>query len=225
MSKQVQLQGVWKSYQDGDTRTEVLRGVDLEIADRETVAVVGPSGAGKSTLLHLMGALDRADAGSILVGGQNLDALSNQELARFRNRSLGLIFQFQELLPDFTALENVVLPARIAGERSGTATDRGRELLAEVGLADLGHRFPAQLSGGERQRVALCRALINRPSLILADEPTGSLDLEHGEEVMQVLLAAQREHTTAMVVVTHDPAIAARCGRVLTLRDGRLDRQ
>lgn len=222
MTPLVELEGVCKGYQDGERRTEVLRGVDLLVEPGEAVAVVGPSGAGKSTLLHLVGALDACDRGTVRVAGEDLGSLDNRRLARFRNRQVGFVFQFQELLPDFTAAENVAVPARIAGRSREEAMRAATEALRAVGLGELGHRFPAQLSGGERQRVGLCRALINRPALVLADEPTGSLDHEHGDRVLDLLLELRREHQTALILVTHDRDTAGRCGRVLTLRDGRL---
>lgn len=222
MTSLVELQGVHKGYQDGDRRTEVLRGVDLTVERGEAVAIAGPSGSGKSTLLHLIGALDGVDSGTVRVGGEELGALNARRLAAFRNRQVGFVFQFQELLPDFTAAENVAVPARIAGRPRAESMAAAEEALTAVGLGDLGHRFPAQLSGGERQRVGLCRALINRPALVLADEPTGSLDHDHGEQVMNLLLQLCEDHETTLILVTHDRDTAARCGRVLTLRDGRL---
>lgn len=222
MTPLVELAAVHKGYRDGDRRTEVLRGVDMVVERGEAVAVVGPSGAGKSTLLHLIGGLDNCDQGAVRVAGEDLGHLNGRRLARFRNRQVGFVFQFQELLPDFTAAENVAVPARIAGRSRDQAMSAAEDALRAVGLEGLGHRFPAQLSGGERQRVGLCRALINRPALVLADEPTGSLDHEHGERVLDLLLELRREHQTALILVTHDRDTAGRCGRVLTLRDGRL---
>lgn len=222
MTPLVEVAGVWKSYRDGDSRTEVLRGIDLTVDPGEAVAIAGPSGSGKSTLLHLIGALDPFDAGSIVIAGRRIEDLNEAELARLRNQELGFVFQFQELLPDFTAVENVAVPARIQGSDGDRARALAQEALESVGLGGLENRFPAQLSGGERQRVALCRALINGPALVLADEPTGSLDQEHGEQVIDLLLTLQEQHGTSLILVTHDRQIAARCGRVLTLRDGRL---
>ena len=222
MSPLVELSEVWKSYQDGEARTEVLQGVDLQVEAGESVAIVGPSGSGKSTLLHIIGALDHYDRGIVEIGGRSLAQLAARELAAFRNREVGFVFQFQELLPDFTAIENVAVPARIAGVAASAAEQRAREALGAVGLGDLGDRFPAQLSGGERQRVGLCRAVVNRPSLILADEPTGSLDEEQGEAVIELLLGLQKEYGTTLILVTHNPEIASRCGRVLALREGHL---
>lgn len=222
MTPLVELEQVHKGYQDGDRRTEVLRGVDLTVERGEAVAIAGPSGSGKSTLLHLIGALDLADSGTVRVDGEELGALNARRLAAFRNRRVGFVFQFQELLPDFTAAENVAVPARIAGRPQGESMAAAEKALTAVGLGDLGHRFPAHLSGGERQRVGLCRALINRPDLVLADEPTGSLDHDHGAQVMNLLLELCEDLETTLILVTHDRDTAARCGRVLTLRDGRL---
>jgi lipoprotein-releasing system ATP-binding protein len=186
------------------------------------VAIMGPSGSGKSTLLHVLGALDRPDAGSVEVAGQNLAALRGSALAGFRNRTLGFVFQFHQLLPDFTALENVLIPGRIAGGDADALRRRGRALLEEVGLADRMEQFPNQLSGGERQRVALSRALLLEPPLILADEPTGNLDPRSGDQVFDLLTELQRRHRATVVLVTHNPDIARRCGRLLHLEDGVL---
>ena len=222
MSVTVSARGLTKSYSDGARSVEVLKGAELEVAPGELVAVVGPSGSGKSTLLHLLGTLDRPDAGRIAIGGVDPASLSGRELAAFRNRTIGFVFQFQELLADFTALENVVLPGRIAGGETAALTDRARGLLAEVGLEPRADHFPSELSGGERQRVALCRALLLEPPLLLADEPTGNLDPASGERVFDLLLALQRCHGTTALVVTHNPKLVERCARLLVLQDGVL---
>ena len=222
MSVAVRARGVFKSYRDGAQRTEVLRGVDLELEPGELTAIVGPSGAGKSTLLHLLGGLDVADAGEIEVAGQRVDRLDPTALASFRNRTIGFVFQFQELLPDFTALENVVMPGRIAGLESAGIERRAAGLLAEVGMDELEDRFPSQLSGGERQRVALCRALILEPPLLLADEPTGNLDSDSGGRVFDLLIRLQERRGTTALVVTHNPELASRCARLLRLDGGVL---
>ena len=222
MSVAVRAAGLSKAYQDGARRVAVLHGVDLTVEPGELVAIVGPSGSGKSTLLHLLGALDRPDAGSVEIDGRSLSGLSGAALAAFRNRTLGFVFQFHQLLPDFTALENVMLPGRIAGREPREVQARARELLDEVGLADRLDHFPNQLSGGERQRVALCRALVLSPPLLLADEPTGNLDPVSGEHVFDLLLALQARHRTTGILVTHNPAIAERCSRTLELVGGRL---
>jgi lipoprotein-releasing system ATP-binding protein len=222
VSVAVSASGLTKDYQDGVRRVAVLKGVDLAIAPGELVAIVGPSGSGKSTLLHLLGALDRPDGGVVEIGGQSLARLSGAQLAAFRNRTIGFVFQFHQLLPDFTALENVMLPGRIAGGEPRRVLERARDLLLEVGLEErLGH-FPNQLSGGERQRVALCRALALEPPLLLADEPTGNLDPASGETVFELLLAMQARHRTTGILVTHNPEIARQCTRTLRLDGGVL---
>jgi lipoprotein-releasing system ATP-binding protein len=222
MSVTVRTRNVHKYYQDGVRRVEVLKGIDMAVEPGEMVAVVGPSGSGKSTLLHLLGGLDRPDLGTIEVAGQLLSKLSGARMAAFRNSTIGFVFQFHQLLPDFTALENVMLPGRIAGLEPRQVYDHARRLLVEVGLIERLEHFPNQLSGGERQRVALCRALVLEPPLLLADEPTGNLDPESGEQVFQLLLELQARHRTTGVVVTHNPQIAARCTRTLRLDDGVL---
>ena len=220
MGVAVQAVDVSKSYRDGERHVEVLRGVDLSIAAGEMVAIVGQSGSGKSTLLHLLGGLDRPDRGRILVGDSDVGLLSTQELAAFRNRTVGFVFQFHQLLPDFTALENVALPGRIAGWSAPQSERRAAALLDEVGLADRASHFPSELSGGERQRAAICRALLLEPPLLLADEPTGNLDPENGERVFELLLELQARHGTTTVLVTHHPGLARRCARILTLESG-----
>jgi lipoprotein-releasing system ATP-binding protein len=222
MSVAVQALGLHKTYQDGVRRVEVLKGIDLRVEPGEIVAVVGPSGSGKSTLLHLLGALDRPDSGAVEIGGQFLEGLSGAKLAGFRNRTIGFVFQFHQLLPDFTALENVMLPGRIAGLEPRSVHDSARRLLLEVGLEERLDHFPNQLSGGERQRVALCRALVLEPPLLLADEPTGNLDPASGDHVFQLLLELQARHGTTAVLVTHNPGIAERCTRTVLLEGGLL---
>jgi len=218
----VEARGLTKTYRDGQRVVEVLRDVDLAVAQGELVAVVGPSGCGKSTLLHLLGTLDRPDGGSVRIGGTEVSTLAGERLAAFRNRTIGFVFQFHQLLPDFTALENVMMPARIAGRPPAVAEERSRRLLGEVGLAARLDHFPSELSGGERQRVALCRALALEPPLLLADEPTGNLDAASGERVLEQLVNLQKSHGTTAVLVTHNPDIAARCDRVLELSGGVL---
>ena len=222
MSVPVRVVGLDKAYLDATRRVEVLRGVDLEVAPGELVAIVGPSGSGKSTLLHLLGGLDSPDAGTVEVAGEDLSLLSGAALARFRNQMLGFVFQFHQLLPDFTALENVMLPGRIAGREPRAVAAAAEQLLAEVGLEQRLDHFPNQLSGGERQRVALCRALLLEPPLLLADEPTGNLDPATGEHVFELLRAMAKRHGTTMVLVTHNPELARRCARLLLLEDGIL---
>lgn len=222
MSVAVRCRGLVKSYRDGERVVEVLRGVDLDVEPGELLAVVGPSGSGKSTLLHLLGGLDRADAGTLEIGGQRLDRLAPRAMARYRNRTVGFVFQFSQLLSDFTALENVALPGRIAGRAPAEVGERALALLEEVGLADRRDHFPGQLSGGEQQRVALCRALLQEPELVLADEPTGNLDPAAGDAVFRLLVDLQGRHGTTAVVVTHNPELARRCGRISQLESGVL---
>ncbi|MCP4657315.1 MAG: ABC transporter ATP-binding protein, partial [bacterium] len=205
MSVAVEARGIHKSYLDAVRRVEVLCGADLAVRAGEMVAVVGPSGSGKSTLLHLLGALDQPDDGEILIGGQSIGHLDRRRLAHFRNRTIGFVFQFHRLLPDFDALENVMMPGRIAGQPPHRVGERARELLVEVGLKDRLHHFPNQLSGGERQRVAICRALFMEPPLMLADEPTGNLDPASAEQVFGLLVELQAHHGTTAIVVTHNP--------------------
>jgi lipoprotein-releasing system ATP-binding protein len=222
MSVRVEARGLAKSYRDGTREVEVLRGIDLAVEPGELVAIVGPSGSGKSTLLHLLGTLDRPDAGTVSIGGQDVATLTGTRLAAFRNRTIGFVFQFHQLLPDFNALENVMLPGRIAGMAPAEIEPAARRLLDEVGLSHRLDHFPSELSGGERQRAALCRALVLEPPLLLADEPTGNLDAESGERVLERLFDLQARHGTTALLVTHNPEIAGRCGRVLELRDGSL---
>jgi lipoprotein-releasing system ATP-binding protein len=222
MSVAVSADGLRKTYQDGVRRVEVLKGVDLAVEPGEMVAIVGPSGSGKSTLLHLLGALDRPDGGAVAIGGRALAGLSGAALAGFRNRMIGFVFQFHQLLPDFTALENVMLPGRIAGREPRQVLESARRLLLEVGLEERLAHFPNQLSGGERQRVALCRALVLEPPLLLADEPTGNLDPASGDNVFALLLDLQARHRTTGILVTHNPEIAERCTRIQRLDGGVL---
>ena len=222
MSVAVTATGLHKAYRDGVRDVEVLKGVDLALQAGDLAAIIGPSGSGKSTLLHLLGALDLPDSGSIRIGDQLLEAADSQELARFRNRTIGFVFQFQELLADFTALENAMLPGRIAGWRGDRVVEKATTLLAEVGLEHRLTHYPSQLSGGEQQRVALCRALLLDPPLLLADEPTGNLDAENGEQVFQLMLDLRGRRGTTTVVVTHNPQLAERCGRLFTLENGTL---
>ncbi len=218
----ITARGVTRAWQDGVVRREVLRGVDLDLARGETAAVVGPSGSGKSTLLHILGALDRPDEGTVVIDGVDLTAAAPDDLAAFRNRSLGFVFQFHQLLPDFTALENVMMPGRIAGRPLPDLEARALALLDQVELADRAAALPQQLSGGERQRIAICRALLLAPAVLLADEPTGNLDSGNGEQVLGLLDALRARRNTTMVLVTHDREVASRCGRVLRLEGGRL---
>jgi len=211
---------VTKSYAMGKRTLEVLRGVSLEVARGEFLALRGASGAGKSTLLHLFGGLDSPNAGEVWFGGQNLTAMTEAEQTLLRNHKIGFIFQAYHLLPELDALENVCLPARMARTPSTQAAKRGRELLARVGLGERMDHKPYELSGGEQQRVAIARAMINDPELILADEPTGNLDSHTGGEIMDVLLQLRSERNTTLIIATHDASVASRALRIIQLVDG-----
>jgi lipoprotein-releasing system ATP-binding protein len=212
-----------KTYTGGDGGTiNVLSGVDLQVSPREMVAVVGASGAGKSTLLHVLGALDRPTKGYVILGGNPINGLDEEQLASLRNRSVGFVFQFHHLLREFTALENVMMPLRIAGRGVSEAKGRAQELLARVGLSARMHHLPSQLSGGEQQRTAVARALAMDPKVVLADEPSGNLDLANGEMLHELLSEVVNDLEIGMVVVTHNRSLAARAGRVLLLENGRL---
>ncbi|MBI3877757.1 MAG: ABC transporter ATP-binding protein [Verrucomicrobia bacterium] len=216
----LQARALHKSYTLGHRTLEVLRGVDLGVQAGEFLALRGASGAGKSTLLHLLGGLDRPDAGEIWFDGKNLALVNGGALTAFRNRKVGLVFQAYHLLPELDALENVCLPARIAGTDADTTAKRATELLKRVGLAERLEHRPAELSGGEQQRVAIARALINEPALILADEPTGNLDSHTGAEIIDLLCALQHERNATLLIATHDSRVAARAPRVVELEDG-----
>ncbi len=211
-----------KTYQMGRRRVEVLRGVSFEVAAGSFVALRGASGSGKSTLLHLLGGLDLPDVGSIRFEGEELGRLSASRLAGFRNRQVGFVFQAYHLLPELDALENVCLPARICRRPAEEIEGQARELLNRVGLGERMDHRPTELSGGEQQRVAIARALINRPRLVLADEPTGNLDSRTGSEIMDLLCALQSERGMTLVMVTHDSRVASRAPEVLELEDGRV---
>jgi lipoprotein-releasing system ATP-binding protein len=211
-----------KRYVDGPAVVQVLADLDLVVEAGERLAIVGESGVGKSTLLHLLGALDLPTGGRLLFDGQDVFARPEPELAAFRNREVGFVFQFHHLLADFTALENVMLPSLIAREPAGPTRARATELLTRVGLEHRLEHRPGQLSGGEQQRVAVARALVRRPRLLLADEPTGNLDPGTGEEVQHLLLELNQEHGAALVVATHNARLAAAMGRTLRLAGGRL---
>ena len=219
----VEVHGVSKSFQTGDHKVRVLDGVHLSVAPQESVAIVGPSGSGKSTLLNLLGTLDQPDQGTIVIDGKNLSMMGGDELARFRNRNIGFVFQSHHLLPHLTVLENVLVPALAqASEVGDEVLLRANQLLQRVGLGDREKHLPGRLSGGERQRVAVVRALINQPRLILADEPTGALDRISAAEVGRLLIELNREHGITLIVATHSEELAARMDRVLSMENGTL---
>ncbi len=215
--------GVCKHFVSGDgSELQVLRGVDLRIRAGEVVAITGASGVGKSTLLHLLGALDRPSAGEVRLGGRSLEGVDAVEMAHLRNRHVGFVFQFHHLLREFTALENVAMPLRIAGAPSQEAVERARSLLEAVGLSARTTHLPTQLSGGEQQRVAVARALANEPLVLLADEPSGNLDGPTSQQLHDLLFRLRDEEGTSMVLVTHNLELAARTDRILTLKEGTL---
>src|SRR5574337_881084 len=211
-----------KTYGNGYKRVEVLRGADLTVAKGSTVAIIGASGVGKSTLLNILGALDRPTGGEVLYNNEPVFRYDDKKLAAFRNKSIGFVFQFHHLLPEFTALENVMLPALIGGLGRNEANGRAEALLSEVGLSDRLNHKPGELSGGEQQRTAIVRALIQSPDVLLADEPTGNLDTRTGDEVFEVLRDLNRSKGTTMVIVTHNERLASRLDRRLKMTDGRL---
>jgi putative ABC transport system ATP-binding protein len=217
----IALSGINLSLGRGPARVHILKDIDLHIGSGEAVGLIGPSGSGKSTLLMVMAGLERADSGSVVIAGEDLGSLDEDGLARFRGRRIGIVFQSFHLIPTMTAHENVAVPLELAGDRD--AFDRAAQELRAVGLADrLGH-YPAQLSGGEQQRVALARALAPNPAILVADEPTGNLDESTGQQVVDLLFAGHTARNTTLVLVTHDPLLAARCDRVIRMRSGRLD--
>ncbi|MBO4907486.1 MAG: ABC transporter ATP-binding protein [Bacteroidaceae bacterium] len=202
---------------------QVLNGIDLTIDKGEVVSIVGPSGAGKTTLLQIMGTLDRADSGKVIIEGTDVALLGQNELARFRGKNIGFVFQFHQLLPELTALENVMIPALIAHTKRKLAEERARELLTYMGLQDRADHKPSELSGGEKQRVAVARALINRPAVVLADEPSGSLDSQNKRELHQLFFRLRDEMGITFVIVTHDEELAALTDRTIRLRDGQVE--
>jgi lipoprotein-releasing system ATP-binding protein len=219
----LEVQGLTKHYVGGDGGViTVFDGVDFQVERGEMVAIIGASGAGKSTLLHLLGALDRPTAGRVLIGGRALEGMDDDAVSTLRNRTVGFVFQFHHLLREFTALENVMMPLRIAGIGESVARDRALGLLERVGLAGRVHHRPSELSGGEQQRTAVARALAADPAVLLADEPSGNLDHHNSERLHELFAELSRELETAMVIVTHNRSLAARADRILQLEDGRL---
>ena len=218
----IRIVGLHKSYYDAESELPVLRGIDLEIKTSELLAVVGASGVGKSTLLHIMGTLDRPTAGRVLYGDQDVFTLPDTELARFRNKEVGFVFQFHHLLPEFNALENVAMAALITTPNNKAIYEKAAALLEYVGLAERLSHYPSQLSGGERQRVAIARALINNPKVVLADEPTGNLDRRSSEAVHKLLWDLNAESGQTFVIVTHNSELAKQVDRVVQLVDGKV---
>ena len=215
----IELTGITKSFGS----LQVLRGIDLQVEQGEIVSIVGPSGAGKTTLLQIMGTLERPDAGSVRIEGQELTRLSDEQLSRFRNQRIGFVFQFHQLLPEFTALENVLIPGLIARRGRKELTRHADELLRLLGLSQRAHHKPAALSGGEKQRVAVARALINQPAVILADEPSGALDSHNKEELHQLFFRLREEMGQTFVIVTHDEQLAQLTDRTIRLLDGQVE--
>jgi putative ABC transport system ATP-binding protein len=218
----IRLESVSKVVQSGPEKLTILHPLDLEVPKGQFLSIMGPSGSGKSTLLGLIAGLDAPTSGRVVVDGEDLTALGEDELARLRGAKIGFVFQFFHLLPSLTALENVLVPMEIAGIAG--AFPRSRELLREVGLSERTHHYPSQLSGGEQQRVALARALANEPPILLADEPTGNLDAENGRHIVEILLGIHERRGTTIVLATHDQDLAARADRILVLKGGRVER-
>ena len=215
----IDIKGITKSFGP----LQVLKGIDLHIGKGEVVSIVGPSGAGKTTLLQIIGTLDKPDSGDIMIDGTDVRTLGAKKLSEFRNRRIGFVFQFHQLLPEFTALENVMIPAFIAGEGRAEAKKRAMELLDFMGLADRAEHKPAELSGGEKQRVAVARALVNRPAVILADEPSGSLDSKNKAELHQLFFDLRDKTGQTFVIVTHDESLASITDRTIKMKDGMLE--
>jgi len=218
----VRTEGLKKSFVTEAGRLDVLKGIDLEVASGEFIAVTGASGAGKSTLLHILGTIDRPTSGRVLYAGRDVFTMDDTDLSAFRNRAIGFVFQFHHLLPEFSALENVAMPAMIAGMPRREAVEKAADLLAELGIYDRRLHRPGELSGGEQQRVAVARALILNPGMVLADEPTGNLDTATGEELFGTMKKLNEKMGTTFIMVTHNEALASNCDRILRMKDGLL---
>ncbi|MFH1359994.1 MAG: ABC transporter ATP-binding protein [Candidatus Omnitrophota bacterium] len=213
---------IHKTYNHLTRPLYVLKGIDLVIQEGDTLSIVGPSGAGKSTLLHILGGLDRPTQGQVRLDGEEIYSLNDRRRSKIRNEKVGFVFQFYHLLPELTALENIILPGLVQGGARAKLKSKGQELLGQIGLKDRAHHKPNQLSGGEQQRVAIARALINDPKIIFCDEPTGNLDSQNGRDIMDLLMRLNREHKQTLVIVTHDEHIAALVKRKLRMRDGKI---
>ncbi|WP_315540589.1 lipoprotein-releasing ABC transporter ATP-binding protein LolD [Eikenella corrodens] len=218
----IQCQNVGKTYDDGSLKVEVLRNIDFQVASGEGIGIIGASGSGKSTLLHILGGLDKPTSGEVKIQGQGLNSLSQVAIGQLRNRHLGFVYQFHHLLPEFSALENVMMPLLVARKSRAEAQTAAAEILEKVGLGSRMTHRPGELSGGERQRAAIARALVTKPDCLLADEPTGNLDRKNATHALEMMLELKRELGTALIVVTHDEQLAKRFDRVLTMDDGSL---
>lgn len=217
----LEAKNIHKKYSD----VEVLKGVDIKISKGEIVSIIGASGAGKSTLLHLLGTLDKPDSGSILLNNIEVEKLSGKSLAKFRNDHIGFVFQFHHLLPEFTALENVCIPGWVGGKNKSNTEKRAKELLDYLGLSKKFENKPSQLSGGEQQRVAVARALVNNPSIVLADEPTGNLDSANANDLHQLFINLRNEFNQTFLIVTHNEDLAKRSDRILQMKDGKIEKE
>ena len=216
----IRVSALTKTIQTATHRVEILRGINFDVQQGEFVAIMGPSGSGKSTLLGLLAGLDTPSSGQIILDGEDITGLDEDRMALLRGRKIGFVFQSYHLLPTLTAEENVLLPYELTGGNGASGRERARELLDNVGLADRSDHYPVQLSGGEQQRVALARAFMVRPPILLADEPTGNLDSQNGQHVLDLLISLNKREGTTLVLVTHDPILSSRAGRIITLRDG-----
>jgi len=222
MTPLLEVCDIYKSFDTKAGKVDVLKGINLKVAERETIALVGASGAGKSTLLHVMGTLDRPTSGKVLFDKEDVFKMGDKALARFRNSSIGFVFQFHHLLPEFSALENSMMPLLISGVNRDKAEKTAEKLLADVGLGHRLHHKPGELSGGEQQRVAIARALVGSPRLLLADEPTGNLDMKTSDEVHDILAGIHRDTGISLIIVTHNERLAARMGKTIRMADGKI---